>query len=581
MKKYNAPKVKESKGVQILTTIWLVPVLAMIIALWLAFQYYSKIGPTIAISFKSNAGLIANQSQIKLRDVTIGMVTKISLSGDGTGVVVQARMNKEVAEYLNPKAKLWIVHPDVGSHGVSGLDTLLSGSYIKLHGIKEGESQYRFVGLEDPYIDTDAQGKYYLLSAPESYDISDGSNVYYRMIKVGRVERVGISPDGKQVNFTIFVQDEYTKYITKKSQFYSQSNFSMDFSQAKMDFNIASVSQIVHGGISIYTPTQSISSKQETLVTQEQIFPLYKSLSEMKTKHLNTGEEDKIYKFKFAESINKLEIGSPVEFNGFQVGYVTDIESHFNPSSKKIQSTVFAIIHTKAFENTNSKKSGDKVIISLVNGGLKAKLNSSLPMVGAKFIDLVFDKSKSAKIVMDNNSSLFPTAKNIASNNILDEVKKVIVKIEKLKIEELLQSATTVMKSSDVAIKSANIALDSANKVIENVDVTIENLNQPIQLLLTDIENSVLNLNQTINNINRLTENESLQQLPSDMSMAIQELEGTLRTFQTFTQGYSADSTFSAELSATLRELSLAAESIERMSRKLERKPNALLLGDD
>ena len=581
MKKYNAPKVKESKGVQILTTIWLVPILAMIIALWLAFQYYSKIGPTIAISFKSNAGLIANQSQIKLRDVTIGMVTKISLSGDGTGVIVQARMNKEVANYLNPKAKLWIVHPDVGSHGVSGLDTLLSGSYIKLHGIKEEESQYRFVGLENPYIDTDAQGKYYLLSAPESYNISDGSNVYYRMIKIGRVERVGISPDGKQVNFTVFVQDAYTKYISKKSQFYSQSNFSMDFSQAKMDFSIASVSQIIHGGISVYTPTQSMELDQNIPITQEQIFPLYKSLSEMKTKHLSTGEEDKIYKFKFTESINKLEIGSPIEFNGFQVGYVTEIQSQFDVPSKEIKSSVFAIVHTKAFENKNTKTSGDKVLASLVNGGLKAKLNSSLPMVGASFIDLIFDKNISATIIMDNNSSLFPTVKNIASSNILDQVKKVVVKIEKLNIEKLLNSATQVMLSS-------NIAIENANKTINGVNKSIEDINKPLQNILTNVDNTVqdidgivLNLNQTINNINRLTENEALHQLPSDMSMAIQELESTLRTFQAFTQGYNSDSTFSAELSATLKELSLAAESIERMSRKLEKKPNALLLGDD
>jgi len=148
MKKYNAPKVRESKsGFQLLTTIWLVPLLALIIALWLASQYYAKIGPTIKISFKSNAGLIANQSQIKLRDVTVGMVTQISLAEDGNGVVVKAQMNKEVASYLNHKAKLWIVHPDVGSHGVSGLDTLLSGSYIELHGVKEEYTQKRFIGL--------------------------------------------------------------------------------------------------------------------------------------------------------------------------------------------------------------------------------------------------------------------------------------------------------------------------------------------------------------------------------------------------------------------------------------------------
>ena len=260
MKKYNAPKVRESKSVQVLTTIWLVPFLAMIIALWLAFQYYAKLGSTIEISFESNAGLIANQSQIKLRDVTIGVVSKISLSKDGKGVTVQAKMNKEVSSYLNDKAKFWIVHPDVGSHGISGLDTLVSGSYIELYGVKEEETKKKFVGLEKPYIDQTANGEYYLLAAPNSYNITEGSNVYYRMIKVGRVERVGIAPNGKQINFTIFVKKEYTNYINQKSQFYASSSVGIDFSQGKLDISIASISQIVHGGISIYTPVQTIHS---------------------------------------------------------------------------------------------------------------------------------------------------------------------------------------------------------------------------------------------------------------------------------------------------------------------------------
>ncbi|NEW60562.1 MCE family protein, partial [Sulfurovum sp. bin170] len=90
MKKYNAPRVRESRGVRILTTIWLVPFIALIIALWLAYQYYAKIGSNIKISFKSNAGLVENQSPIKMRDVTIGIVKKISLSNDGEGVIIKA-----------------------------------------------------------------------------------------------------------------------------------------------------------------------------------------------------------------------------------------------------------------------------------------------------------------------------------------------------------------------------------------------------------------------------------------------------------------------------------------------------------
>lgn len=569
MQKYNAPKVKESTGAKVLTTIWLVPFLAMIIALWLAFQYYTKIGPTIEISFKSNAGLIANQSQIKLRDVTIGMVTKISLSKDGTGVIVQASMNKEVEAYLNPKAKLWIVHPDVGSHGVSGLDTLLSGSYIELHGVKEAYTQKKFIGLENLYLDTEAKGKYYLLSAPNSYNITEGSNVYYRMIKVGRVERVGIAPNGKGINFTIFVEDHCTPFVNNKSQFYSRSNFTIDFSQAKLDMSIASLSQIVHGGVSIYTPLQSLKEGEKNLIKKGQVFPLYKSLAEMKSKYLMRGADDKIYKLTFKKSNHKLEIGSPVKFNGYQIGYVTGVESHFKQESRSVKSDIFVIIHTKAFEEKNNENniSGKATIEQLVHNGLKAKLNSTLPIIGAEFIDLIFDNNRSATLQEDGEYTLFPTISRTKPVTIIDDVKKLIVKLEKLPLENLL--------------KSANRLVIDGNKLMTNTTKPIEKILKNLNDAVKSSDKVIKNLNSTINNINTFTNREALQNLPDEVSNTIQELERTLIEVQTFTQGYSADSRFSAELSATLRELSLAAESIERVSRKLEKKPNSLLLGDD
>lgn len=544
--KYNTPKIKESKGIEMLTTIWMVPFIAMVIALWLAFQYYSKVGPTIEISFKSNAGLIANQSQIKIRDVTIGMVTQISLSKDGTGVTVKARIDKEIAPYLNEKAKIWIVHPDVGSHGVSGLDTLLSGSYIKLHGVKEKETKHQFIGLEDPYLDNEAKGQYYKLSAPNSNDITQGSNVYYRQVKVGRVERVEIAPNGKQINFTIFIEEQYTSFINHKSKFYTRSNFAMDFSQGKLDVSLSGLVQIVHGGISIYTPSHTINSESHKKVADQTVYPLYKSLADMKAKHLMTGADDKVYKFQFEDAITKLEVGSPLEFQGFQVGYVIDIDSHFNEKSQRIKSDVFALIHTKAFDTIQTNIVGEKTVETLVQEGLKAKLNTKLPMIGAAFIDLVFDKKIRSKLIKKENYTLFPTLKQKKSIGIIKEVEKLITKLQKLPLENLLNSASQLINDNNV----------------------------PIKTLLKDLD-------KTVKNLNKLTSNKALHQLPKDLSATVQTLEQTLTEFQSFTQGYNADSKFSAELSLTLKELSLAAESIERVSRKLEKKPNALLLGDD
>jgi len=556
-KKYNSPKLKESKAIQLLTTIWLVPAIAMIIALWLAFQYYSKIGPTIKITFKENVGLIANQSQLKIRNVTVGVVSKISLENDGSGVIVSLKVDKDVAKYLNEKAKFWIVHADVGSHGVSGLDTLLSGSYIELFGVKGEETTYRFEGLEKPYIDKDAKGKYYILSAPNSNNIVEGSHVYYRMLEVGQVERVAIAPDGKQVNFTIFIEEKYTAFINSKSQFYTNSSLSMDFSQGKFDLNIASVSQLVHGGISIYTPIQSLTPNKSQ--KEKQLYTLYKSLAEMKEKHLVSTDEERVYQFNFYEKHHKLEIGSPVKFGGFKVGQVTDIENYFDLKSKQIKSTVFATLQTEAFLQQDKNKSHG-LIDKLVHDGLCATLDSELPMIGNDYINLIFDKKSSKKIVKTKNYDIFPTIKKKKSKNLLADVQKLVHKLQKLPLEKLLISADNLLKKS----------------------------NKPIQNLLKDLRTTVNSVNfivedfdQTVNNLNQLTAQESLQNLPLELSSTLNELTATLQKVQSLSSDYDANSRFASELSLTLRELTLTAESMGRISQKLERKPNALILGDD
>ncbi len=557
-RKYNIPKTKKAKGIQLLTTIWLVPFIAMTIALWLAYQYYSKIGPTIEITFKENAGLIANQSQLKLRNVNIGKVTKISLEKEGKGVIVEVKVNKEISDYLNEKAKFWIVHADVGSHGVSGLDTILSGAYIELYGVKEKKTKLKFIGLDKPYIDKDAAGKYYILSAPNSNNIVEGSHVYYRMIEVGRVERVAISPDGKKVNFTIFVKEKYVPYVNEESQFYTNSSFTLDFSQGKLDMNIASLSQLVHGGISIYTPLQSLG-KEHNQTKQRRVFPLYKSLSEMKAKHLRQGFDDRVYAFKFSETTNKLEIGSPVEFNGFQVGYVTDIKSHFSKASHDVESVVYALIHTKAFATSQEKK-GTQVIEQLVKDGLKASLDSTLPMIGSDYINLIFDKNQTATIVKTKEYDYFPTIKKVVGSNLLQDTQKLIQKLEKLPLENLLISADKLLKEN----------------------------NAPIQNLLKDLRKTVNSVNRlikdfdkTASNLDKFTSKKSFQNLPAELTQTMQELTVTLEKIQMLSDDYGADSKFASELSLTLRELALTAESMGRISLKLEKKPNALILGDD
>ena len=57
----NIPKIRESNGFNLFTSIWIVPFIALIIASWLAFQYFSQLGPKIEIVFKNNKGLQAKK----------------------------------------------------------------------------------------------------------------------------------------------------------------------------------------------------------------------------------------------------------------------------------------------------------------------------------------------------------------------------------------------------------------------------------------------------------------------------------------------------------------------------------------
>jgi len=71
------PIIDDSRGLNIFTSIWIVPLIALVISGWLVYQHFSKLGPEIRIVFATSAGLEAGKSVIKYRNVTIGKVTRI------------------------------------------------------------------------------------------------------------------------------------------------------------------------------------------------------------------------------------------------------------------------------------------------------------------------------------------------------------------------------------------------------------------------------------------------------------------------------------------------------------------------
>ena len=115
-----------------LPLIWLLPLCALLVTSWLIYKTLSEKGPVITINFTNADGLEIDKTKIKYLDVEIGRVTTIAINDDLKTISVTAQMNKDTDGYLTNNTQFWVVKPQIGLGGVSGLGTLLSGAYIAI-----------------------------------------------------------------------------------------------------------------------------------------------------------------------------------------------------------------------------------------------------------------------------------------------------------------------------------------------------------------------------------------------------------------------------------------------------------------
>ena len=209
--------------------IWLVPIITALIALWLAWDTYSKRGPTITVSFDSAAGLTAGQSQLKFKDVTMGTVKSVTVSPDLSKVLVTIETTHEATRLLNDKTIFWIVKPQLFAGNISGLDTLLSGSYVgMLPTTEEGKPQREFVGKQDPPIlTTEVPGTTFILETRRLRSISLGSPIFYRDLEVGTVLGWDLGNMARTVAIHAFVRAPFDKYVHDDSTFWNASGISV------------------------------------------------------------------------------------------------------------------------------------------------------------------------------------------------------------------------------------------------------------------------------------------------------------------------------------------------------------------
>jgi paraquat-inducible protein B len=238
--------------------IWVVPVAALFVAVYLVYQHVISIGPEIAIRFSDASGLRVGQTPVNYRGVQIGEVTRIELSGDEKQAVVKVRLRRFAASIAREGTQFWIVRPQLGWGNITGLGTVLTGPEIQaLPG--KGESRQRtFTGLDSVPVAVDSSGLRLILRAERPKGIRVNTPVNYRGVEVGMVHRIELAPNSASADIHILIRSRYAGLVRAGSAFWNESGMSAKGGILKgIELELESLRTLFTGSIEFATPSES------------------------------------------------------------------------------------------------------------------------------------------------------------------------------------------------------------------------------------------------------------------------------------------------------------------------------------
>lgn len=248
--------VAEIEKIKRWSPVWIIPIVTALIGAWILFYHFSHQGPQVTLVTTSAEGLEAGKTKIKSRSVDVGTVETVTLSDDLSKVLVQARLNSGMEKLLRDDSAFWVVKPQIGREGVSGLGTLFSGAYIELQPGSKGKTGKENYQLLDapPLASPDAKGLRLVLDSDKSGQLNAGDPVLFRGYRVGSVETSYFDPKLRSMRYQLFISAPYDQLITTNVRFWKDSGVAFDMSAQGMRVEMGSLATLFGGGVSFDVP---------------------------------------------------------------------------------------------------------------------------------------------------------------------------------------------------------------------------------------------------------------------------------------------------------------------------------------
>jgi paraquat-inducible protein B len=442
--------------------VWLIPLVAAVVGAFVAWRTYSDLGPKIEIEFESAEGIEAGKTEIRYKDVAVGVVEEIDLQPDLSGVVCTARMVKGAEDYLRDATRFWVVRARVAGGQISGLGTLFSGAYIGIDPVREGGLSRRFHGLEvPPIVTSDQPGRHFFLHSRRAGSIEIGTPVYFRRIRVGEVISSDLDASGEFVTVQIFVHAPHDHRVHRDTRFWNASGVHASLGTRGVEVEVESVVSLLIGGIAFETPFGEYGEPAEPGST----FELYAN-REATERQVYT--QKAYYLLYFDQSVRGLEIGAPVEFRGIQIGEVRDVRLEIDPATQQFRIPVLVEIEPERFGNPGNVEPASRreALERLVQSGLRAQLQSGNLLTGQLLVQLdMHEGAPPAEIAWNDPYPVFPTIPT-QLEEITSSLTRLAKRLEKVPLDRIAGSVDRTLDTARAALEQAQQTLAAANTLV-------------------------------------------------------------------------------------------------------------------
>ncbi len=533
--------------------VWLVPLLTAMIAAWLAWDTFSKRGPTITIAFESAAGLTAGQSQLRFKNVVMGTVKTIAIAPDLSHVVVTVETVREAEELLTDKTIFWVVRPQLFAGNVTGLDTLLSGSYIGMRPTTDkGKPQRSFVGNQDPpVLQASAKGTTYKLETKRLGSISLGSPIFFRDLEVGTVLGWDVGDLASSVSIHAFVRAPYDKYVHEDSSFWNASGLSVKLTASGIDVQVESLRALLLGGIAFDTANYPKSP----LAASHHRFQLYPSYDVAKS--AGFGRQLQLLS-NFSGSVAGLTVGADVTLYGLKVGEVTDVGLHYDPKSQTIVAPVRYRIEADRITGISEAEGLPPGTLAalMVRRGLRATLQAPSLISGQKIVALeVVPDAPPAELAQQGDLFVVPSSDTGGFDSITRSANELLSKINRIDFDRIGKNLSGALAGLNDTMNGQQLKRTMAS----------------LEAAMADVQDVARKLDEGAT--------PALKRLPDIANQLQDSLVKANRLIASLDRGYGDQSKFHRDIDRLMPQLTDTARSIRALSDLLTRHPEALIKG--